>query len=35
MGLGRMSEVSDIQYHTLSATSDNFIRPETLPSGLL
>ena len=29
-GLGRMSEVSDIQYHTLSATSDNFIRLETL-----
>ncbi len=30
MGLGRMGEVSDIQYHTLSATSDNFIRLETL-----
>jgi TnpA family transposase len=30
MGLGRMSEVSDIQYHTLSTTSDNFIRQETL-----
>ncbi|MDQ1327606.1 MAG: hypothetical protein QG641_889, partial [Candidatus Poribacteria bacterium] len=30
MGLGRMSEVSDIQYHTLSTTSDNFIRLETL-----
>jgi len=30
MGLGRMSEVSDIQYHTLSATSDNFIRLETI-----
>ena len=30
MGLGRMSEVSDIKYNTLSATSDNFIRLETL-----
>ncbi len=30
MGLGKMSEISDIQYHTLSATSDNFIRLETL-----
>ena len=30
MGLGKMSEVSDIQYHMLSATSDNFIRLETL-----
>jgi len=30
MGLGRMSEVSDIQYNTLSATSENFIRLETL-----
>jgi TnpA family transposase len=30
MGLGKMSEVSDIQYHSLSATSDNFVRLETL-----
>ena len=30
MGLGRMSEVSDIHYNTLSATSENFIRLETL-----
>lgn len=30
MGLGKMSEISDIQYHSLSATSDNFIRLETL-----
>jgi TnpA family transposase len=30
MGLGKMSEISDIQYHTLSTTSDNFIRLETL-----
>ncbi len=30
MGLGRMGEVSDISHHTLSATSDNFIRLETL-----
>ncbi len=30
MGLGRMGEVSDIPYHTLSAASDNFIRLETL-----
>jgi len=30
MGLGRMGEVSDIKYHTLSTTSDNFIRLETL-----
>jgi len=30
MGLGKMSEVSDIQYHTLSNASDNFIRLETL-----
>ena len=30
MGLGRMGEVSDIPYHTLSTTSDNFIRLETL-----
>ena len=30
MGLGRMSEISDIGYHTLATTSDNFIRLETL-----
>jgi TnpA family transposase len=30
MGLGRMSEISDIGYPTLGTTSDNFIRLETL-----
>ena len=30
MGLGRMGEISDISYHTLATTSDNFIRLETL-----
>jgi len=30
MGLGKMGEVSDILYHKLSATSDSFIRLETL-----
>ena len=30
MGLGKMGELSDIGYHTLSTTSDNFIRLETL-----
>ncbi len=30
MGLGRMGEISDLGYHTLTATSDNFIRLETL-----
>jgi TnpA family transposase len=30
MGLGRMGENSDIGYHSLSTTSDNFIRLETL-----
>jgi TnpA family transposase len=30
MGLGRMGETSDIGYHTLAATSDSFIRLETL-----
>ncbi len=30
MGLGRMGEISDLGYHTLAATSDNFIRLETL-----
>jgi TnpA family transposase len=30
MGLGKMGEISDIGYQTLSATSDNFIRLETL-----
>lgn len=30
MGLGRMGEISDIGYSSLAATSDNFIRLETL-----
>jgi hypothetical protein len=30
MGLGRMAEISDVGYNLLSATSDNFIRLETL-----
>ncbi len=30
MGLGKMGEISDIGYHTLAATSENFLRPETL-----
>ncbi len=30
MGLGRMGEISDMSYHTLASTSDNFIRLETL-----
>lgn len=30
MGLGRMGEISDIDFLTLAATSDNFIRLETL-----
>ena len=30
MGIGRMGEISDIGYQTLSSTSDNFIRLETL-----
>lgn len=30
MGLGRMGEISDINYSLLAATSDNFIRLETL-----
>jgi TnpA family transposase len=30
MGLGRMGEVSDLRYHELARTSDNFIRLETL-----
>ena len=30
MGLSKMSQVSDIGYHTLASTSDNFIRLETL-----
>ena len=29
-GLGKMGEISDIGYPTLSAASDNFIRLETL-----
>jgi hypothetical protein len=30
MGLGRMGDISDIGYHTLAATSENFLRLETL-----
>lgn len=30
MGLGRMGQTSDLDYHALAATSDNFIRLETL-----
>jgi TnpA family transposase len=30
VGLGKMGEISDIGYHTLSTVSDNFIRLETL-----
>lgn len=30
MGLGKMGDLSDIGYPSLSATSDNFIRLETL-----
>ncbi|MCH9664107.1 MAG: Tn3 family transposase, partial [Gammaproteobacteria bacterium] len=30
MGLGKMGEISDIPYHLLATTSDNFIRLETL-----
>ena len=30
MGLGTMAEISDIEYHKLAASSDNFIRLETL-----
>ena len=30
VGLGRMGQISDIGYHTLAGTSDNFIRLETL-----
>lgn len=30
MGLRRMASISDIDFHTLSTTSDNFIRLETL-----
>jgi TnpA family transposase len=29
-GLPRMGQISDISYHTLASTSDNFLRPETL-----
>ena len=32
MGLGRMGEISDVGYNVLAATSDNFIRLETLKS---
>ena len=30
MGLGRMGQTSDLDYHALASTSDNFIRLETL-----
>jgi Tn3 transposase DDE domain len=30
MGLGRMGDISYVGFHTLSTTSDNFIRLETL-----
>lgn len=30
MGLGKMGEISDLSYHTLSTTSENFLRLETL-----
>ena len=30
MGIARMSQISDIGYHTLASMSDNFLRPETL-----
>ena len=30
MGLGRMRDISDISYHALATTSENFIRLETL-----
>jgi Tn3 transposase DDE domain len=30
MGLGKMGEISDLTYHTLSTTSENFLRLETL-----
>ncbi|MEL7495561.1 MAG: Tn3 family transposase [Cyanobacteria bacterium J06554_11] len=30
MGLGRMGQTSDLDYHSLATTSDNFIRLETL-----
>ena len=30
MGLGRMAEVSDLRYHQLARTSENYIRLETL-----
>ncbi|MEM6867800.1 MAG: Tn3 family transposase [Cyanobacteria bacterium J06629_19] len=30
MGLGRMGQTSDLDYHALATTSDNFIRLETL-----
>ena len=33
MGLGRMAEISDVGYNLLSATSDNFLRLETLNGG--
>ena len=30
MGLGKMGEISDVGYHALRGTSDNFLRLETL-----
>jgi TnpA family transposase len=30
MGIARMGQISDIGYHTLVSTSDNFLHPETL-----
>ena len=30
MGIGRMGQLSDVGYHVLASTSDNFLRPETL-----
>ena len=30
MGLGRMGDISDITFATLTSTSENFLRPETL-----
>jgi TnpA family transposase len=30
MGLGKMGAISDLTYHTLATTSDNFLRVETL-----
>lgn len=32
IGLGKMGDISDLDYQTLKMTSENFIRPETLQS---